>query len=239
MPEMIADHRRRGGATRLLAVLLGASLLLSLAGCASYKVKNIAKTDVDLVADEVIAETRSLVRELTVKLYRRNPAQLRKMPGMTIEARLAQLRENEGELVFAELQGRQGIAAMDLAFDPVFRGDRVFALVAGLADMLRQAYGYKPELFIVDSLNAGALATSARNVEVLVWKLKTTRHSDGRPYLITHERAGVVDNLSFERLFGKMIALQDILARVAADADDRLITSALHTASTVFIPLPI
>ncbi len=216
------------------------SLVLACAACSmSYEIKNLAKSDVDLVADEVLSATRELVRELVIKLYRRNPGELRKIPGMTVEMRLAQLRVNDRELIFEELAGRQGIDAMNLAFEPAYRGDRVFALVVGMADMLRQAYGYKPEMFIVHSLNAEALATSARNVEVLVWKLKHTRKASGQPYLITHERSGVVDNLSFERLFGKLIALQDLLARVAADADDRLITTALHTASTVFIPLPI
>ncbi|TXS91838.1 hypothetical protein FVW59_11235 [Parahaliea aestuarii] len=217
----------------LLAALSG------LGACGSYNVKNLAKSDIDLVADEAISETRRLVRELTVKLYRRNPAELEKIPGMTIEGRLAQLKVNERKLSFPELQGRQGIDAMNLAFAADYRGDRVFALVAGLGGMLRQAYDFRPEFFMVDQLNAEALSTSARNVEVLVWKLKSTRYPDGRPYLISHEHAGVVDNLSFERLFGKLIALQDLLARVAADADDRLITSAVHTASTVFIPLPI
>jgi hypothetical protein len=215
------------------------ALALLLSGCGGYEIKNFAKSDVDLVADEVITETDRLVRDLAIKLYKRNPRELRKNPGVTIEGRLAQLKVNRRELVFDELRGRQGIAAMDLAFDPAYRGDRVFALVVGLADMLRQSYGYKPEMFLVDQLNAEALATSARNVEILVWKLKHTRRADGRPYLVTHEHAGVVDNLSFERLFGKLIALQDLLARVAADADDRLINTALHTASTVFIPLPI
>ncbi len=220
---------------------LAIALVALCAACSSssYEIKNLAKSDVDLVADEVLIATRSLVQDLLIKLYRRNPAQLKKIPGMTVEMRLAQLRYHDRELVFDELGGRQGIDAMNLAFEPDYRGDRVFALVAGLADMLRQAYGYRPEMFIVYSLNAEALATSARNVEVLVWKLKQTRNANGRPYLVTHERAGVVDNLSFERLFGKLIALQDLLARVAADADDRLITTAVHTASTVFIPLPL
>lgn len=237
---MRANNRvpRYTGSRRATRWLLPCLFLL-LSACGHYDIKNLAKSDIDLVADEVIGETRSLVRDLTIKLYKRNPAQLRKVPGQTIEGRLAILRENQRELLFAELQGRQGIDAMNLAFDPVYQGDRVFALVAGLADMLRQSYGYKPEMFMVDQLNAEALATSARNIEVLVWKLKQSRRADGRPYLITHERGGVVDNLSFERLFGKLIALQDLLARVAADADDRLITTAVHTASTVFIPLPI
>jgi hypothetical protein len=227
--------RCTAGLQRLALIVLAALLC----ACGDYHVKNLAKSDIDLVADEVIAATDALVREFTVKLYRRNPRELARNPGVTIEGRLAQLQVNRRELVFRELGGRQGIAAMDLAFDPAYRGDRVFALVAGLADMLRQSYGYKPEMFMVDQLNAEALATSARNVEILVWKLKQSRRPDGRPYLITHERRGVVDNLSFERLFGKLIALQDLLARVAADADDRLINTAVHTASTVFIPLPL
>lgn len=45
-----------------------------------------------MVADEFIQETRSVVGELVVKLYKRNPVQLQKNPGMTIDGRLAQLR---------------------------------------------------------------------------------------------------------------------------------------------------
>ncbi len=215
------------------------ALLFLLSACGSYEIKNLAKSDVDLVADEVIDETRALVRELTVKLYKRNPDQLRKNPGMTVAGRLAQLRVHSRELDFAELGGRQGIDAMNLAFDPGYRGDRVFALVAGLGGMLRQSYGYKPEMFVLDQLNPEALATSARNVEVLVWKLKQTRHPNGDYFLISHESDNGVDNLSFERLFGKLIALQDLLARVAGDADARMITGAVHAVSSVFIPLPI
>ncbi|MFV0275703.1 MAG: hypothetical protein ACK5HY_00725 [Parahaliea sp.] len=230
---------RRVTATTVVQRLAVFALLWLLSACSGYQVKNLAKSDIDLVVDEAIVETRRLVGELTIKLYGRNPGELARNPGMTIEGRLAQLKVNERQLKFSELGGRQSIDAMNLAFDPGFRGDRVFALIAGLGGMLRQAYNYRPEFFMVDTLNAEALATSARNVEVLVWKLKTARDSRGQLLLVTHERNGVVDNLSFERLFGKLIALQDLLAKVAADADSRLINSAVHAASTVFIPLPI
>lgn len=219
--------------------LLITALIFFVTGCGGYQVKNLAKSDTDLVADEVIDESRRLVRELMVKLYKRNPNQLRKIPGMTIEGRLAQLKAHRRELRFAELDNLEGIDAMNLAFSPHYRGDRVFALITGLGGMLREAHGYKPEMFIYDQLNPEALLTSAHNVEVLVWKLKNTRKPNGRYYLISHNSNGVVDNLSFERLFGKLIVLQEILARVAGDANDRMITSALHTVSTVFIPLPI
>ncbi len=110
---------------RWLLVLI---LSLTLVACGGFEVKNLAKSDIDMVTDEFIAESRRLVLELMVKLYKRNPDQLRKIPGLTVEGRMAQLRVNRHELDFEELGGRQGIDAMNLAFDPAFRGDRVFAL---------------------------------------------------------------------------------------------------------------
>jgi hypothetical protein len=215
----------------LLSLLLGA--------CGGYEMRNLAKTDIDLVADEFIEESRREVRELLVKLYKRNPDQLAIIPGMTLEGRLAQFRVARGVLDFPELDGLQGIDAMNLTFDPDFRGDRVFALVVGLGSMLRQAYGYKPEMFIHDRLNADALLPSARNVEILLWKLKHTRKPNGEPYLVTYEYRGVVDNLSFERLFGKLIVLQEMMARIAGDRSDRAVTRSVHAVSSVFLPMPI
>lgn len=220
---------------RVLALLL----CLFLSACGGYELKNLAKSDVDLVADQFIAESRTLVLELMSKLYKRNPDQLKKMPGMTLEGRLAQLRVNPGPLVFDELAGRQGIEAMDLAFDTTFKGDRVFALIVGLGGMLRQAYGYNQEMFMFDPLNGEALRTSARNVEVLAWKLKNKHKPDGSFFLVSHQSADRVDNLSFERLFGKLIVLQDVMAQIAGDADDRAVNTAVHTVSRVFIPLPL
>lgn len=214
-------------------------LSLLLCGCAGYEIKNLAKSDIDLVADEFIDESRREVRELLIKLYKRNPDQLAKNPGMTVEGRLAQFKTHRGELSFVELGGLRGIDAMNLTFDPAFRGDRVFALVVGLGGMLRQAYRYKPEFFIHDQLNGQALLTSARNVEILLWKLKNTRQPNGELYLVTHEYRGVVDNLSFERLFGKLIVLQEMMARIAGDSNDRAVTGAVHAVSSVFLPLPI
>ena len=221
---------------RIFVPLLLSMLLL---GCGGYEVRNLAKSDIDLVADEFIDESRREVRELLVKLYKRNPDQLAINPGMTINGRLAQLKTSRGKLDFVELDGLQGIDAMNLTFDPNFRGDRVFALVVGLGGMLRQAYAFKPELFIHDQLNGAALLTSARNVEILLWKLKNTRKPNGDFYLITYKHNGRIDNLSFERLFGKLIVLQEMMARVAGDSGDRAVTSAVHAVSSVFLPLPI
>ncbi|MGI9317316.1 MAG: hypothetical protein ACR2QW_08310, partial [bacterium] len=196
-------------------------------------------SDADLVADKFVEESRYLVRELTVKLYKRNPDQLRKTPEMTIEKRLNQLRSRRGELVFDELDGNQGIASLELVFSPEFSGDRVFALIVGLGGMLRKAYGYHDEFFMFDKLDADVLVASAQNVEILLWRLKNNRKQDGTPWLITGEYQGIVDNLSFERLFGKLIGLQEMMARITDDSVNRRVTGAVHAVSSVFIPLPI
>ena len=66
--------------------------------------------------------------------YKRNPDQLAKIPpGMTVAGRLAQLKTAHGcYMRFPSWTALQGIDAMNLTFDPGFRGDRVFALVVGL-----------------------------------------------------------------------------------------------------------
>ena len=225
--------------TLVMRTLFFFSLFYMLSGCAGYELKNIAKSDIDMVADEFINESRRLVQELTVKLYRRNPRELGKNPGMTTDMRLSQLRVNPGPLNFVELQGKQEVAALELVFNPTYKGDRVFALVVGLGGMLRYAYGYNEELFMFDSLSPDRLVTSAHNVEVLLWRLKNSRRSDNSHFLITSEYRGVTDNLSFERLFGKLILLQEMMARIAGDASHRHVNKAIHTASSVFMPLPI
>ncbi|CAA0111976.1 Uncharacterised protein [Halioglobus japonicus] len=214
-------------------------LCVLLCACSGYEAKNVFKSDIDLVTDQFITRTREDVKELVVKLYKRNPNQLRKIPGMTVKGRLAQLTVHRYELQFAELDYKQDVAAMNLAFDPDFRGDRVFALVVGLGSMLRQAYEYQPEVFLPDQLDAEVFLASAHNVEVLLWKLKNARKPNGRHYLITHEYQGVVDNLSFERLFGEIIVLQEMMAGIAGDSSNRAVTGAVHVVSKVFIPLPI
>ncbi|MGB5707569.1 MAG: hypothetical protein WBM41_12105, partial [Arenicellales bacterium] len=120
-----------------------------------------------------------------------------------------------------------------------YKGDRVFALVVGLGDMLRSAYGYHEEFFMFDRLNADVLLTSARNIEILLWRLKNNRKPDGSPWLITSEYQGVTDNLSFERLFGKLIVLQEMMATITDDSVNRRVTGTVHAVSSVFIPLPI
>lgn len=209
-----------------------------LGGCTGYEVRNLAKSDVNLVTDEFIRETRALVQELMFKLYARNPDQLRRGEVTQVDHRLRQLRDTPGPLRFSELGGAMELDALELVFDEEFAGDRVFAMIVGLGGMLRHAYGYNTQAFLFDSLNPDALDTSARNMEILLWRLGNNHRATGEPFLVSSTYQGVIDNLSFERLFGKLIALQDMMARIARDAGDRRVTKVVHTATSVFIPLP-
>lgn len=225
--------------SKLTGCLLLALTLLCVASCTGYSPKNLVKSDTNLVTDEFIAETRGLVRELLIKLYKRNPGELRRGDGSTVLDRFTLLRETRGKLEFDELEGALELDALELVFDENFDGDRVFALCVGLGGMLRHAYGYDDESFLFDKLDPVALETSARNIEILLWRLKNEQNANGQAFLVTHKYQGQVDNLSFERLFGKLIALQDMMASIAGDANDRRMTKAVHTATSVFIPLPI
>ena len=125
-------------------ILVIASLVL-LTGCLDknakpFEVKNLAKSDIDMVADVNIREWRQLTRELTIKLYKRNPKELKKVSGMTINTRLDQLFPAERlPNGFAELGYSDGVDAVPLAFSDEYQGDRVFALMAGITGMLNAA----------------------------------------------------------------------------------------------------
>ncbi len=215
-----------------------------LAGCAAgksgpgFRLENLAKSDIDFVADGHIRAQEAHLRELTIKLYKRNPAELKKKAGASLDKRLTQLFARPGELLFDELGGKQSADAMLLGFEPDYKGDRVFAVMAGLTDMIRRSYGYKQEFFMLDELDQQKLFNSARNIEVLVWRLAQRRGVGGQPLLLTNEIGEQGSNLSFERLFGKMIALQDMLAQITADKTNRSITKVIqNTATMVFLPI--
>lgn len=220
----------------LAAGLTVLSLLLS--GCGGFRVKDLAKTDIDYVSDTQQTFLEAWLRELTVKLYKRNPSQLAKSRGATIETRLQLLFDGEGPVIAKELGGASGVAAMQLAFEESFKGDRILALSAGLTDMLRKSYGYRSESFMLDELDADALFKSARNVEALAWRLNHRLGPDGKPLILSNEPDSEIPNLSFERLFGKIVAAQDCIADVAAKRNRRTLSRAAQGVATfVFLPI--
>lgn len=229
---------------RWLAVLLVAAL----AACSTkmgkdgrtqttVDAKYLAKTEVDRIADTVRNEAQDGLMAIADKLYRRNPREWKKAGVASREAALARLK-NRNVRSLPELGGlREGPAAA-LAFTESYEGDRVAALMFGLLTMNDAAFEYKKEFYILDGLNEQKLYNCARNMEIAVWKLGNDRNAAGEFYLLSNEIGPAGRNLSFEREFGRQIALLDLMAVIVADRNGRGISRVGQAAvSTVFLPV--
>lgn len=225
----------------LSLLLLTSSLLVS--GCATnnsgFKISQLAKTDIDTVTDAHITELKRLNRELANKLYKRNPRELMKAGTADIKARVDLMFNRNSTQRLTAMNNLDGIDAVPLAFAEDYQGDRVYALMAGMIGMLDASYNYKDEFFLLDELDHQKLYNSARNLETIAWRLNSLKHKNGELFLLSN---GVspqgVKNLSFERIFGKMIALQDMMASLVAGSSNRTITKVVHSvASTTLLPI--
>ena len=197
-----------------------------------------AKSDVDRVAETHQREIFHDLRLLTEKLYRRNPRELKKSGQATVSAGVARIFLNRREWKFAELGNAQGAQAIHLAFLEEYQGDRVLALIAGLGGMIQSAFNNNTEFFVLDDLDPQNLYNAARNVEIAVWKLSHDRNARGELFLLSNEAAGPVQNLSFEREFGKLINSLDVLSKIVAGKNDRIVTKVVQSLATaVFLPI--
>jgi hypothetical protein len=233
----------------MLRPVIAALSLSLLAGCAEHGTvppktagglspSHLAKTDIDRVAEAHQREIFTNLRLLAEKLYRRNPRELKRGGQPTLAAGMARIFEGRHAWRFPELQGKRGAAAIHLAFQEDYRGDRVLAFVAGLGSMIQTAFQDKTEFFVLDDLDPQSLSNVARNVEIAVWKLANSRDARGELYLLSNEGAGTAPNLSFEREFGKVIGSLDILSKVIADKTDRTIVKVVQNLATaVFLPI--
>jgi len=228
-----------------MRLLFLSAALLFLSGCMDknakpFDVKNLAKSDIDMVADINLKTWRQLTRDLTIKLYKRNPKELQKVAGMTIDRRLEQLFPVKRlESGFPELNQLDGADAVPLAFSEHYQGDRVFALMAGITGMLDQAYNGKKEVFILDELDQQKLYNSARNLESVAWHLNNRKDPQGNLYILSNGLSEEgISNYSYERILGKLIGTQDLMAEVIADKTNRTINRVVHgAASMTFFPI--
>lgn len=198
----------------------------------------LAKTDLDRVAEAHQREIFMNLRLLTEKLYRRNPRELKKSGQTNIGTALARIFDRRHEWRFAELKGTRGAQAIHLAFREDYSGDRVLAFVAGLGGMIQSAFNDKTEFFLLDDLEPQGLYNAARNVEIAVWKLSNTYDPQGAPLLLSNETTGSVRNLSFEREFGKVIGSLDVLSKIVAEKNNRTVIKVIQSLATaVFLPI--
>ena len=201
-----------------------------------FRANFLLKSDLDRAAELTQREGLKHLRELMVKLYKRNPNMWR-LHSTSHAAAVNEVFGDEFKTWFAEFGDRRGVEIVNLAFDPEFAGDRVRAFVAGLLQMYMASFNDTTEIYMNTQLEPQRLYNMARNLERAAWLLNHKRDANGQPYLIANSIEGEDVNLSFERQFGKLIAQQDMLAQVLADKENRTITRVVHSVATVFLPI--
>ena len=120
-----------------------------------------------------------------------------------------------------------------------FTGDRVKAMMNGLLVMNMAAYNHQTEFYLLSELDAQKFYNAARNTEYVAWELATRRGQDGALLLVSDapDNNGMSD-LSIEREFGKLIGIQDTLAKVIEDKSNRAIRfGVVNAAGTLFLPI--
>jgi hypothetical protein len=199
---------------------------------------DFAKNDIDLIAEIHVALVREHLATLMRKLYKRNPRQWRGNNKPSAEFMVQRVFRAQRVPNVVELGGRRGVAAIRLAFDDNYNGDRVLALIAGLTDMVQRSYGGQREFYLLDTLDPQKLYNSARNIELAAWLLRTRTDATGMPLVLSHAIEDEPTNLSYERLFGKIISLQDTVAQIVAGRSNRTIRIVVQRmVGAVFLPI--
>jgi hypothetical protein len=225
----------------LFPVITGILSILILAGCASsggdvkrqsFEMSCLVKNDIDLVTETHQRVVFAALRELAVKLYKRNPREWKKEGNKSLEVAVAALSADP----FPSVEGKTSIDCIRLAFDEDFHGDRVKAFVAGLETMVLNSYDGHREFYIYNMLDAQKLYNSARNIELASWLIRTKHDCNNTLFLLSSDERGKM-NVSIERLFGKMINAQDMMAQIMADRSNRTIKNVLQALVTAFIPI--
>ena len=231
-------EHRRATPLMLMAFLCSCSTHVGTEGQREtrFDPRYLAKTEIDRVIDSNRAEVFSGLRRIAEKLYKRNPREWRK--GGLANAEAAIERLFSGRVDFPELEGRREGAAALYAFSANYQGDRVLAVMAGLMGMANAAFEHKRDFYLLDDLNEQKLYNCARNIEIAIWKMSSTRDVNGEPLLLSNELYPNHPNLSFEREFGRIIGLLDVLSKVVADKHGRSITRLTQSIATaVFLPV--
>ncbi|MDD2686652.1 MAG: hypothetical protein PHY62_10870 [Gallionella sp.] len=197
----------------------------------------LVKTDMDRLADVELRENTASLRLLMLKLYKRNPRELRKSSTGEAEEWVGQVFDQRADWRFKDINELQGTDAIHQALRADFTGDRVLSLIVGLQTMLVKAHGGKSEFYFTDSIDPQSLYNVARNLEIAVWKLSNARDDYGQLLLLSNEISDSDRNLSFEREFGKMIGRLDLYAVTLAEKSERTLTRVVQTMATaLFLP---
>lgn len=202
-------------------------------------INQLGKGDFDRMADVEVRENTESLRLLMLKLYKRNPHELKKSTADTAEKMVAWVFDGSEQhhFQFTEINNLQDTDAIFLAFNPDYAGDRVLSFIVGMHTMLLKAHNDKTDFYLNDTLNPQYIYNVARNIEIAAWKLSNARNENGALYLRTNEINDKEKNLSFEREFGKMIGRTDLYAIALAEKSQRLISRVMQNLATaLFLP---
>ena len=97
-------------------------------------------------------------------------------------------------------------------------------MMAGLLGMVYAAFENKDDFYVLDDLNEQKLYNCARNIEIALWKMSSTRNARGEPLLLSNEGG----NLSYAVEFGKITARLDLLAHVLEERYRRIGVNYAH-----------
>jgi len=198
----------------------------------------LGKTDFDRMADHEIRENIQSLRSLMIKLYKRNPAELKKSTSEDAEKMVNWVFNGNHNWNFEAINNIQGNDAIYLTFNEDYKGDRVLPFIVGMYTMLIKAHGGKKEFYLFDSIDPQLLYNASRNVEIAAWKLSNTKDASGRLFLVANEINEKENNLSFEREFGKIIGRTDFIAFTLSEKMERGITRVIQNLATgILIPI--
>lgn len=214
-------------------------LVVAMACCACTSVKqplkNLAKTNMDMISDIHIQVLKTHMQELSLALYTNNPTQLGKVPNLSLENRISQIINHSTDVYYRESDYQQSIEAIELAFTPNYRGDRVFVLLLGINSMLKQSYNNLEEVFMFDNLDPQKLYDSARNLERVAWQLHDAATREKA--LISLGPTPTSERNSIEYTLIRMAGIQDMMAKIIASKTQRMINTAVQNATTILIPI--
>ena len=213
--------------------------ILLLASCQNNILTNIAKTDIDIVTEIHAKNAKEYIEELVIKLYKINPVYIQnnKEFNNVSEVIIDIFKDvNKNKI---DKTGKENIDFILKGFSDEFDGDRIYYIARGLFGMINASYNYKKKFYITDkNLNSQKLMNTSTNIQTLVWRLSNTKGKNNVILIKTNNIANNNINLSFERLFGKLINNQENMAMIISSQEGRMIQKAAKgIVSSIFLPI--
>lgn len=217
-------------------------LIIFLTSCQNNILKNIAKTDIDIITEIHAANAKDYLEDLVIKLYKLNPVYIKKNENYDSVSQVIIDIFKEVDANKVDKTGKKNIELILKGFDKEFNGDRVYYMCKGLYGMINASYNYKNKFYLTDpKIDAQKLMNTAINIETLVWRLSNTKDNDNTLMIKTNNINKNKINLSFERLFGKLINNQENMARIISSQQGRMIQKAAKglVSKVLFLPIGI